>query len=205
MLVPQLVLAFMAIVSGWFLWKGLIVGSESMLGVETVQLAAAVEDSHGMHATHAYLLHGFAWILAIGAGVLLYLPGFAIASKLAAVPPLNILHAWARNKFYFDALYDVVTVGLSKTVAHIASVFDTSIVDGLVNLTALLARWVGFRTGDFDNKVVDGVFNGAASMAHGGGGVLRRAHSGRIRGYVLLLFAASVVALFAVITVAGYR
>ena len=204
MVVPQLALAFMAVVSGWFLWKNLIVASEPAAAPLIIQAATDIEASHGMHQTHAALLHGVAWIIAIGAGVLLYLPGFAISSRIAAIPGINVLCAWCRNKFYFDALYDVLIVGLSKLVAHIARAFDTYIVDGLVNLTAAIFRWAGFRAGAFDNCVVDGAVNGAATLAHQSGHMLRGAHSGRIRGYVLLLFTASVVVMLLVFTASLY-
>jgi len=205
MVVPQLVLAFMAIVSGWswFLWKPLILGTEKAMGIETVQHAAALEESHGMHSTHAVLLHGFAWILALGAGVLVYQRGFTLAAKIAKIPPLPILHRWALDKFYFDALYDVFAVALGKAIAHVARALDTYVVDGLVNLAAFVGRRLGAGVGLFDSKVVDGAFNGAASMTQGGGSVLRGTHAGRIRGYVLLLFAGSVIALLAVVVVAS--
>ncbi len=204
MVVPQLALAFMAVVSGWFLWKGLILGSEPNAAPVIIQTAEAIEANHGMEQTHAALLHGFAWIIAIGAGVLLYLPGFAISSRIAAIPGINILCAWTRNKFYFDALYDVFAVGLTKIIAYLARAFDTYIVDGLVNLTAAVFRWAGFRTGEFDNNIVDGAFNGAATLAHNSGQMLRGAHTGRIRGYVLLLFSAAVIVMLLVVTASQY-
>lgn len=208
MVVPQVVLAAMAIISGFFLWKGLIVAAEpSAADGIPIQAAAAIEAKHdghygyGLHMTHAVLLHGLAWIIAIGAGLLLYVPGFKYSSKIAAIPGVNLLYTWAHNKFYFDALYDVFTVGLGKTIAYIARGIDTFVVDGLVNLTAWLGRWVAFGTGSFDNRVVDGAVNGAASVTQRGGQLLRGAHGGRIRGYVLLLFASSAVAMLAVVIV----
>jgi len=137
--------------------------------------------------THALLLHGFAWIIAIGAGIWMYTPGFAIADKLMKIPPLKMLHTWAKNKFYFDELYDVFVVAITKAVAGVFSLFDKYIVDGMVNFAGLLARCVANLVGVIDAKGVDGAVNGAAAFAQTSGSLLGRSHSGRIRGYVTIL------------------
>ncbi len=201
MVIPQAVLALMAIVSGWFLWKGLIVASEP--AVAWVQAAEAIEGhhAHGMHLTHQYLLHGLAWIVMIGAGVLMYRGGLGLAARITALPGINVLHTWAVNKFYFDELYDTVTVNFARTVAVIAGWIDKYLVDGLVNLAGHIGKGAAALTGRFDNRVVDGAVNGAATMAQGGGALLRSTQAGRIRGYVLLVFAAAVLAGLVVITV----
>ncbi len=201
MVVPQAVLAFMAIVSGWFLWKGLIVASEP--AVDWVQTAAAIEGhhAHGMHLTHQYLLHGLAWMLTIGAAVLLYRGGLGKAARIASLPGVNVLHAWAVNKFYFDDLYDTVAVGIAKATAAVAGWIDRHLVDGLVNLTGLTGRGAATVVGLFDRRIVDGAVDGAAALAQGGGALLRSTQAGRVRGYVLLVFAAAVLASLVVITV----
>jgi NADH-quinone oxidoreductase subunit L len=201
MVVPQVVLALMAIVSGWFLWKGLIVASEP--GVAWVQTAAAIEGphAHGLHLTHVYLLHGLAWMLTIGAGVLLYRGGMGGAARIAALPGVAVLHRWAVNKFYFDELYDTIAVGITKAAAAIAGWIDTHLVDGLVNLAGLTTRWAAAGAGLFDRRILDGAVDGAAALAQSGGAVLRATQAGRVRGYVLLVFAAAVLASLVVITI----
>ena len=129
-------------------------------------------------------------------------PGLESVEEIAAVPGINVLHRWILNKFYFDALYDVFVVGLTKLIAFIARTVDTWIVDGAVNGTAVLTRWLAGCTGIFDNRVVDGVANGAAALTHSGGQILRQTHGGRIRHYVLVVFASAVIVLLIVVTAA---
>lgn len=203
MVVPQIVLAAMAVLAAPLFWPGwlnLVVGSEPAIG--WMQPAQAIDESHGMHAAHAYLLQGFAWILAIGAGILMYRPGMKYGAKVAAIPGINLLYTWAHNKFYFDALYDILTVNISKAVAVLAGAIDKYIVDGIVNGAGWATRIAGDAIGLFDDKVVDGIVNGAAVAAQSSGQMLRTTQSGRIRLYVLLLFASAAAATLIVITVA---
>ncbi|MCC7407844.1 MAG: NADH-quinone oxidoreductase subunit L [Phycisphaeraceae bacterium] len=204
MLVPQLVLATMAVISGWFLWKGLIVASEPPARqtiISAIQTAATIEshDSHGMHATHAMLLSGLAWILSLGVGVLLYLPGMAISSKIVRIPGINLLYTWAHNKFYFDDLYDGFVVSFTKAVAFAVGWIDKTIVDGLVNLVGLTGQGAAWLVGVVDSRVVDGAVDGAAALAQNSGRLLGKTHSGRVRGYVLLMFGSAAIVTLAVL------
>ena len=205
MLVPQYVLAVMAIVAGWFFWKEMIVGAEPAMAGVPIQEAAALgrDDSHGMHITHAVLLQGFGWILALGAGLWMYKDGFARAEPIAKLPVVRQLHFWAYNKFGFDGLYDVFAVGVCKLVAVVSACVDKWFVDGLVNLVGYAGRFAARAVGMFDGKVIDGMVNGAASAAHGGGQILRTAQAGRVRGYVLTVFASAVILLLIVVITAN--
>ena len=203
MTIPQIILAAMAVLSAplfWPFWHTLIVSSEP--GVLSMQSAEFIKASHGMHETHVYLLNGFAWIIMLAAGILFYRNGFTLSSRVASLPVIKQLYTWAYNKFYFDALYDVFTVNAGKTIAFIAGAVDKWIVDGTVNAVALLGRGSAFLSGRFDNVVIDGAVNGAATFARSGGSMLRSTQVGRIRTYVLLLFAsATLVTLVVVMTV----
>lgn len=204
MTVPQICLAAMAVIAATLPFLDLITESETAMKtgggvIPYVQQRAAIETSSGMHDTHEYLLHGLSWILVMAAGVVMYLPGMKISAKIAAIPGINLLYRWAHNKFYFDELYDRVAVGLSKFIAIVCAIFDQHIVDGLVNLSAWTVRGVGNIVGQFDNQVVDGVVNGAAAAAQGSGQVLRTTQAGNVRGYVLLLFASTLIVLLTVV------
>jgi len=216
MVVPQLVLAVVAILSvPLFIWLPLIEQTNERMTatIETVGMAgkgfAWVQqpatdlghDSHAMHFTHAALLYGLGWLLVMAAGIWFYKDGMARATKVARLPGVSLLYKWAHNKFYFDAFYDVFTVNLGKTIAGVASLFDKFIVDGLVNLTGLLTRLWANVTGRFDNKYVDGAVNGAADFAYNSGHLLRESQMGRVRGYVLILLTAAGLAMIAVMVV----
>ena len=202
MLIPQVILATLAVVSGWglFQFRDLIFQAEP--NIAWIQTAKDLGGhSAGMDSTHLFLLMGFGWIAAIGAGIYMYKDGFAISSKIVRVWGIKHLHTWALNKFYFDHLYDGFAINVSKVVSVIIGAFDKFIVDGVVNLSAWLTRMVALLVGWFDNKVIDGAVNGAATFAHAGGSSLRIAQGGKVRGYVLLLFAAATLLMLIVITV----
>ena len=143
MLVPQVVLAVMAILSvPWLLpFFDLITQAQSQAGAQfgAVSGAMPVEvgsyaatehlSEHAYHVVHANLLHGFAWMIMLAAGIALYRPGMKYAAKIAALPGLSALHAWFRNKFYFDALYDLFTVSAVRDViAGVSSWVDKHLV-----------------------------------------------------------------------------
>ncbi len=194
---PQVVLATMAVISGWFLWKGLIVGSEP--AIAWAQAAGAIEASHGMHLTHLLLLHGFTWILMIGAGIFMYRDGFALSSRIVRLPVVHQLYTLAYNKFYFDDLYDGFAVAAAKAVAGVSAWIDKWIIDGLVNLAGYMTKWSAMLTGLFDLRVIDGMVDGAASAAQGTGEMLRTTQDGRLRLYVMLLFGFAALATIVVI------
>jgi len=196
---PQVALATMAVISGWIGWKVLIVGSEPAIG--WVQRAEVIEGaaSHGMHATHAMLLHGFAWIFALGAGLVMYKDGLTIGEKVVRLPVMKQLYIWTHNKFYFDELYDGFAVSACKFIAVVIGAFDKYLVDGVVNLAGYGMKWGSYLTGFFDDKVIDGMVNGAANTAQGMGEMLRSTQVGRIRGYVLLLFASAAMTTIVVV------
>ena len=197
MFVPQICLATMAILAApWImpLWKDLIASSEPAVNgtlIGWVQPAKDLGDAHGhaMHTTHVVLLNGLGWIISLVVGVLIYRKGFAISSKIAALPGVNLIYAWWKNKFYFDMLYDAFAVELTKSIAKLSAAIDRHIVDRIVNLAGSSTKALAFITGIFDNKVVDGAVDGAASLAQAGGRTLGATQAGRVRIYVLMLFA----------------
>jgi len=205
MTVPQLVLAIMAIISGPILfWDNAIINTQIDMAALGVSWVPGMEElGHGIHVIHLPLLYGFTWILMIGLGIFMYKDGFTIADRITSgVPGLKYLHAWAKNKFYFDALFDIFVVAASKALANLIAFIDRVIVDGLVNFAALLTKLIASGVGQFDKKVVDGAVNGAATLAQSGGQVLRVTQGGRIRGYVLAMLAMAAAATLIVVVVA---
>ncbi|MEX2216723.1 MAG: NADH-quinone oxidoreductase subunit L [Phycisphaeraceae bacterium] len=213
MVVPQLVLAAMAVISVplFPLWRPMI--ENAFTGMAGLMQAAqgttwaqsldevAGDASHGMHFTHLVLLYGFGWILAIGAGIWFYKDGLERAERVVRIPGIGHLHHWARNKFYFDALYDIFAVNLGKVVAGVASLFDKIVVDGLVNLAGTVTKLFAAISGKVDSKIVDGAVNGAADFAYNSGSMLRSSQAGRVRVYVTVVIVAAALVTLAVIAV----
>ncbi|MCC7147563.1 MAG: NADH-quinone oxidoreductase subunit L [Phycisphaeraceae bacterium] len=207
MLASQIVLATMAVVSGWWMWQNLAVESEEWFhsaGVSWVQSAAAIEAHHGhaMHRVHEALLQGWGWLASLGLGLLVYSFGMKISSQVVRLPLIHTLYTWAKNKYYFDELYDGVAVNIGKALAALAGGFDKHLIDGLVNFAGRAGRDTAHGVGRFDLAVVDGAVDGAAALAQDGGRWLRTSQSGRVRGYVLLMFVGLIAGTLALIFVA---
>lgn len=183
---PQAVLAAFAVFIGW-----------SMFGVganlhdtapDMAQPFDAEHDmAHGFHFVHTALLHGFGWMISIALGVLIYINGLAVSSKIAAIPGIAQIHWWLYNKMGFDGLYDIIAVNISKAVSSILGAFDRYVVDGLVNAAAWAGRELGFLVGGFDYQYVDGTVRGSGRAALRLGSILHRTQAGNIRMYVLIL------------------
>ncbi len=188
---PQLVLAIGAIVMG-----ADMVGSTINATAHEAALGYGHHDLEGgYHFVHAALLHGLGWIASMGLAFVIYINGFAITSKIFALPGLKQLHWLAYNKFGFDGLYDIVFVAIGKQIAGAAAWFDRTVVDGLVNLAGWGGKQIGFLIGGFDYNVVDGAVRGSGRGAMQLGLTLHRTQSGNIRTYVLILIAGVILGL----------
>jgi NADH-quinone oxidoreductase subunit L len=99
------------------------------------------------------------------------------------------------DKYYVDQTYDIAVVRPYMICTRAAAWFDLHIIDGLVNLTALVTVFGSWLSGLFDNYVVDGLVNLAANATLAAGGRLRRLQTGSINGYLYGLLAAVMVIL----------
>jgi NADH-quinone oxidoreductase subunit L len=203
MWVPQLVLAALAVLAAVLPFKELIAQAQPPRLLQTITDIEA--GSFGMEGTHRYLAFGLGWLAALGLGLALYLPGLTVAGRLAGLPVVRVFHTWFQEKFYFDALYDIFAVQAAKLLAVIAGMIDTYLVDGLVNAAGLATKAVALLVGLFDNRVVDGIVNGAARFAQNAGDMLRATQVGRVRAYVLLVFASIALGAAAVLALVIVR
>jgi len=77
-------------------------------------------------------------------------------------------------------------------VARWCRLFDTRVIDGVVDNTGKLTVATARGSGRFDNRVVDGLVNLVASVCYGVGAWLRNIQTGYLRSYVLFLVLAAV-------------
>jgi NADH-quinone oxidoreductase subunit L len=155
----------------------------------------------GEHEMHKWLAGGFAWLIGIGLGFLMYMNGYAVADRLMKIPPLRMLHTWLYRRMYFDELYFTIFVNFIRGLSSLSAWFDRNVVDGLVNLAAWLTKQVSFGVGAHDKYVVDGAVNGVAALSQELGAAVRAPQTGRIRLYVTVLMAAMTVGLAGAIIV----
>jgi NADH:ubiquinone oxidoreductase subunit 5 (subunit L)/multisubunit Na+/H+ antiporter MnhA subunit len=74
---------------------------------------------------------GFALALGIALAAAVYVPGPRVSERLLRIPPVNWLHAWLRNRMYFDELYDAIFVTLVLGLAGLLAWFDRNVVQAL--------------------------------------------------------------------------
>ncbi len=104
-------------------------------------------------------------------------------------------YQWSFNKYYVDEAYDVAIVRPYIAATRAAAWFDLRIIDGLVNLAAVITVFGSWLSGLFDNYIVDGLVNLAANATLAAGERLRRFQTGSINGYLYGLLAAVMVIL----------
>ena len=186
MYLPLVVLAIMTLIALSF--RSLIVEAVPAGGFPP--LVPAIDgQNEAMHLAHQQLPYwvGLSWILGLGGAYLIYARGFAVAERIRRLPLVRPVYTVLWNKFYFDELYGFLFVGGTKTVALVCRLFDSWIVDGVVNSVAYMTERVARFTGVvLDNMGVDGLVNLVGRITWGLGGVFRTLQTGVVRNYVLL-------------------
>jgi NADH-quinone oxidoreductase subunit L len=203
MYVPLVVLAVFTVLCATFDWSSfrhLVADAAHANPVDVIgaRVSALVPAISGepLHAAHVALggIVGFAFVVGLGLGWMLYRDGFGFSEAFVrSTPVTRFVHRALLRRLYFDDLYNVLFVQGTIVFAFVCRLFDTIIVDGLVNLSAVLTRIVAMFTGrQLDMPVragdvgfVDGVVNGIAGASYALAGAVRRPQSGRIRMYIL--------------------
>ncbi len=119
--------------------------------------------------------------------------GFLLARRMYlthATDPAEVskrfgpMHKIISNKYYFDEIYAVGVVGSLKKLNHALSWFDKNVLDAVVNLTALITRFVAFVSSLFDTYVIDGLVNFWRGFIRSASAVLRLLQTGNARDYI---------------------
>jgi proton-translocating NADH-quinone oxidoreductase chain L len=176
---------------------------------EPADETAVAPDASGASTTTSLLKDGeslvlhwvqWAFIVGIGAGLLMYSKGYAIADQLMKIPPLKWIHTWLYRRMYFDELYKFVFVETVRDLlSGFSGWFDRNVVDGLVNGVAWVVKMTAFGAGLNDKYVVDGAVNGAGALARDLGTAARAPQTGRIRIYVTVFLITAACGLAAAI------
>jgi NADH-quinone oxidoreductase subunit L len=129
----------------------------------------------------------WAFVVGIGLGLALYLPGYRIVSRFTAIAPVRMVHTWLYRRMYIDDMYDAVFVAGTRGFARVCGLFDKYVIDGIVNAAGSLVRFACTVVGIFDKYAVDGAVTMSGQIAAGVGLLGRSVQTGRIRSYVTLL------------------
>jgi NADH-quinone oxidoreductase subunit L len=101
------------------------------------------------------------------------------------------------NKYWVDEAYYAVFLGGTIGLARMLAWFDRTVIDGVVNGSALVTRVASSINGAFDFRVVDGLVNLTADIIHGFGGFVRRIQTGSINAYLYVVVVVVTAVLFA--------
>jgi NADH-quinone oxidoreductase subunit L len=196
MTLPLIVLATGALVAGWLGLPAVFGGSQFSHWLEPVIGGHADEP-----ASHALELGLMAVSIAVAAG------GFFIAYLMyyrEALSPERFtnlaggfFYRLFDRKYYLDEIYQAIFVNGALLLARLGSLFDQYIIDGIVDGSASLTRFVSWIDGLFDNYVIDGIVNAIANITFWAGNKFRRVQTGNINSYLYVVLIAVVLAILA--------
>ncbi len=192
MTVPLIVLAFLSVVGGYvgvpIVHGGHKIG-EFLAPILLPLQGRGVEEAHAPVSLELLLM---AASVAVATGGLLL--GFFWYAKGDGRVPAALAAKWPgvyraiANKYYVDEVYEAVFVeGLAKGGGRVLWDFDATIVDGAVNGLRNVTVAFSWVASFFDQYVVDGLVNGVANTLQAGFRLLRRAQSGRVQNYALVM------------------
>ena len=183
MTIPLIILAVGAVLAGFVGLPGVLGGSQFAHWLEPV--IHAHEEAHASHALEWGLMAVSVSVASLGV-FLAYLMyrreslSPAIFANLAG----GSLYRLFDHKWYFDEIYQVVFVNGTLLIARLGSLFDQYIIDGIVDGSAALTRFVSWLNGLFDQYIIDGIVNLIANVTFGIGNKLRRVQTGNINSYL---------------------
>lgn len=152
--------------------------------LENTYLNRFQEESHHFH----YLAMGISLFMA-AFGILLafMMYKFKIINAGKLEVRFKFLHSFLYNRWYFDELYQATAIAGTLALSKSLSWFDTYIVDGLVNLSSYIIRFVSRLTGLFDNYVIDGAVNMASTFTGYCGSKIRKLQTGKVQAYIVFM------------------
>ncbi len=110
---------------------------------------------------------------------------------------IKLLYNFSLNKWYLDEAYDATAVSGTLNFSKILSWFDNKIVDGAVNGSAWLGRFISRLSNLFDTFVVDGLVNFTAFFGGFIGFAFRKLQTGKVQTYIVfVVFAVIILLLF---------
>jgi NADH-quinone oxidoreductase subunit L len=157
------------------------------------------EAEHRAHVAHNRALVGSVGAFAVGlliAFIIYYLRWLNAARMATTFRPI---YTFLLNKWYMDHLYRAAVVLPYLALCYAIRLFDTYVIDGIVNFCGWLGRVGSWLIGRVDLGVVDGAVNGTAWTTGFAGRMLRLTQTGQVRNYILFIIAgvAALILLFA--------
>lgn len=105
---------------------------------------------------------------------------------------MGLLYVALVQKLYFDVAYEVIFIRPYLLATKLLGLFDSKVVDGVVNGAA--SGWIVLSglSWSFDRVVIDGAVNGLATISRGTGATLRKLQTGKLQSYQRMVLSAVV-------------
>ncbi len=159
---PLAVLAGLSVTGGWVgmpAWTGVTNRFEHFL--EPVLLLPATQEAATTHTASQELLFTGLSVLIAGLGIYLayrfYIVNPGAADRVTG--KIKGLYTLVYRKYFVDELYDALFVNRTKDLGRACFFVDSKFVDGAVNGTAATTRGTATLSRLFDTYVVDGLVN----------------------------------------------
>jgi NADH-quinone oxidoreductase subunit L len=167
--------------------------------------AAAAHAAPG--ASTEYLLMLLSVLVGLG-GIWLayrwYIQRPEVPDKIAAASPF--LYRLLYNKYYVDQIYDAMFVNRTKDLALTLSAFDLGVINGIgVDGTGWLTRITSSISGLWDSWIVDGLVNLAARIVWIFSWPVRMLQTGRVARYALFMLLGVLIFLGYYLWTSGFR
>jgi NADH-quinone oxidoreductase subunit L len=187
-IIPLMLLAVLSIMGG-FVGIPHVLGGSNIFGSYLSSVTNDIQPFHYSSFTEIFLMiFVFLCVATLAYGAYyLYIRKPAMRHKITA--KVSWLYRLLYHNYFVDELYDHVLVRNVLRMMRSMARFDTTIVDGAVNLSGHLTQAVAYINGWLDTVFVDGLVNGVARIITSSGNRLRRMQTGYIQDYVYVLFA----------------
>ncbi len=205
MLVPLIVLATLAVVSGYFGTPFANYFEHHISPVlghhEEILHDVLRELPHGFNLT-VFLIGTVAALAGIGLATIIWFKPILKIEKLE--PSFGWLAKLVENKYYIDEIYQATIIRALMFAAAFMFWFDKWVIDyAIVNGVGYITRVASVVWGWFDLNIVDGIVNLVGWTTKFFGSVLRRFQTGVVEQYVFLLVVSALVMCAAVLI--GHR
>lgn len=106
---------------------------------------------------------------------------------------LRPLHYFSQNKWFIDELYEATWIAGTLAFSKMLAWFDNKIVDGAVNGSASVTKFVSKLSNLFDTFVVDGFVNFTAFISGFIGLNFKKLQTGKVQTYLVFVIVAIIV------------
>ncbi len=195
MTVPLMILAVLSILGGFFLYGGL------WFNHLVVPPVIGEGAAHGGHHGSVWVHYGamvLSLVAAFSGIVLSYLVYYKKSiSAEALAKKYNTLYQVSYNKYWVDEFYQKTVIAFVLKIRMLLRGFDNKVVDGAVNATAPALIGTTRFSGAIDKYVVDGLVNLLAIVVQAVGAISTLFQSGVIQNYLFKAgFAIGAILLF---------